>query len=109
MSEHEDKSAMLLALLDKHQYHPDEVVLVGDARDDITAANVAGIRVVLVVGASLERIDAGEYDASGIPVADSLAQAATLARSLTTGPSSESARASARSRPATLSLHERSG
>jgi phosphoglycolate phosphatase-like HAD superfamily hydrolase len=80
--ERDDKGAMLMTLLHRRSLHPDDVVLIGDAHDDVSAADAAGVRAVIVVGASLEQVDANHCATRGVPVARTLAEAAALAGSL---------------------------
>ncbi|CAM4306439.1 phosphoglycolate phosphatase [Mycobacterium basiliense] len=66
-------------LLHRNRLSPDRVVLIGDTQDDIAAATAAGIGSVLVVGASLARLDPSDVAAMAVPVAHSPAEAVELA------------------------------
>ena len=73
------KLTELLALLEERQLDPDRTVLIGDTPDDAAAAAAAGMRAVLVTGASLGSLNAAGHDALGVPVVQSVAQAVELA------------------------------
>jgi phosphoglycolate phosphatase-like HAD superfamily hydrolase len=75
-----DKAANISALLRERRLDRRDVVLIGDAREDVKTAHTAGIGVVLVVQASLERLDSAELAALAVPVATSLPEATALAQ-----------------------------
>lgn len=58
---------------------PEDVVVIGDAVDDATAAAAAGAHAVLYTGGSHSR---ASLEAAGVPVVDTLAEATELARRL---------------------------
>ncbi|MFF8816039.1 HAD family hydrolase [Streptomyces pactum] len=58
---------------------PERVVVIGDAVDDASAAAAAGAHAVLYTGGSQSRAC---LEAAGVPVVDTLAEAAELAREL---------------------------
>jgi phosphoglycolate phosphatase-like HAD superfamily hydrolase len=80
--QYQNKADRIGELLHRNRLRPDRVVLIGDARDDIAAAAAAGIKSVLVVGASLEQIDPSDVAALHIPVAHCLTDAVELALQL---------------------------
>ncbi|MFD7070510.1 HAD family hydrolase [Streptomyces sp. NPDC059913] len=59
---------------------PERTVVIGDAVDDAVAAAHVGARAVLYTGGSHSR---ASLEAAGVPVVDSLAEAARLAQELT--------------------------
>jgi len=69
----------LLALLEERQLDPDRTVLIGDTPGDAAAAAAAGMRTVLVTGASLGSLNVAGHDELGVPVVPSVAQAVELA------------------------------
>ena len=74
-----DKLTELLALLEERQLDPDRTVLIGDTPGDAAAAAAAGMRTVLVTGASLGSLNVAGHDELGVPVVPSVAQAVELA------------------------------
>jgi len=61
----------------------DRIVVIGDALDDAVAARHIGARAVLYTGGSHSR---GSLERAGVPVVDTLAEAAGTAESLVGGP-----------------------
>lgn len=78
-ADYPDKVGRIEELIRRNRLDPDQVVLIGDTRDDVAAARRVGIRSILLTGASLEPLDSNDAGVRQVPVAHCPVQAVELA------------------------------